>query len=360
MSAILYYITGHGYGHAVRSHQVIRALAGIRPNLPIHVRTTAPKWLFHNTPTAIHYYHKAIDAGIVQSDSLLMDLRATLAACRAIAADSEAIIDSEQAFIRCHDISVIVGDTPPLCFEIAARAEIPSVSITNFTWDVIYRAYVDAWPEFEPLAARMTEYYRRATLALTLPYPCDTSMFVCKQAIPWITRKSLRTKAQARRLFALPANALIVLLSFGGLGLERLPLAKLRGQSEFLFVTTGAGRERNGNLLTLPSTQSQYEDLVRAADAIVTKPGYGVVADVLAQRLPILYTDRGDFAEYPRLVEALHECATAAFIPQEELLAGQLEAHLQRLLSQPANWPGVELNGAQVAAQRILSLLDDN
>ncbi len=288
-----------------------------------------------------------------------MDLSATFAACCDFYRDCEAIIASEQAFIKSNHIDLIVGDTPPLCFEIAARAGIPSVSITNFTWDVIYHAYIERCPEFAALTAQMTAFYERTTLALTLPYPCDTSMFPSQQAIPWIARDSSLTKAQARQLFELPANAIIILLSFGGLGLERLPLARLSGQREFYFVTTGVSRKLyDGNLLVLPGTQSQYQDLVRAADAIVTKPGYGVVADVLAQRLPMLYTDRGEFAEYPRLVKALHDCATAEFIPQEELLAGNLELYLRRLLSKAANWPRVELNGAQIAAQRILSLLD--
>lgn len=360
MSSILYYITGHGYGHAVRSHQVIRALASSRPGLRFYVRTTAPEWLFRNPPTPVHHSRQAIDAGIIQRDSLHMDLPETLAACRKIYHGCEKIIEREQTFIRSNNIGLIIGDTPPLCFEIAARAGISSISITNFTWDIIYSAYIDAYPGFRPLVDRMTEFYKQATLALTLPYPCDTSMFPCRQAIPWIARESSLTKAQARSEFELPENATIVLLSFGGLGLDRLPLAKLNGQRDFFFVTTGERRKLNGNTLVLPEAQSRYEDLVRAVDAIVTKPGYGIVADVLAHHLPILYTDRGEFSEYPRLVEALHDCATAEFIPQDELLAGKLDLYLWRLLSKAPNWPHIELNGAQVAAQRILSILDDH
>jgi len=344
----------------VRSHQVIRALASSRLDLRVHVRTTAPAWLFHNAPTPVHHSRQAIDAGIIQSDSLRMDLGETLAACGTIHDACEKIIENEQTFISSNNISLIIGDTPPLCFEIAARAGIPSVSITNFTWDFIYRAYISAYPGFGSLVDRMTQFYERTTLALTLPYPCDTSMFPCQQAIPWITRESTLTKAQARREFELPEKATIILLSFGGLGLDRLPLAKLIRHREFFFVTTGKMRKLEGNLLILPDSQSRYEDLIRAVDAVVTKPGYGIVADVLAHRLPILYTDRGDFPEYFRLVEALHDCATAEFIPQDELLAGSLELYLHRLFSKTPNWPKLELNGAQVAAQRILSILDDD
>ena len=360
LSSILYYITGHGYGHAVRSHQVIRALANARPQLRIHIRTTAPEWLFHNVPTPVLYSRQALDAGIIQRDSLRMELGETLAACRAIYDGAKDIITRELGFIKSNGINLIIGDTPPLCFEIAAQAGIPSVSITNFTWDVIYRAYSDEYPGFRPLLEKITACYSQTTLALTLPYPCDASMFPRQQAIPWIARESSLTKAQARRHFDLPESATIVLLSFGGLGLNRAPLAELVKQREFFFVTTGVNRNLDGNLLVLPDTQSQYEDLVRAVDVIVTKPGYGIVADVLAHRVPMLYTDRGNFPEYQRLVQALNDCGTAEFIQQDELLAGNLAVHLQRLLRKAPNWPPVDLSGAPVAAAIILTMLDDS
>ena len=71
MSSILYYITGHGYGHAVRSSQVIGSLKKTSPDLQIHVRTMAPEWLFLDRA---FQSRQAIDVGILQKDSLDMDL----------------------------------------------------------------------------------------------------------------------------------------------------------------------------------------------------------------------------------------------------------------------------------------------
>lgn len=289
-----------------------------------------------------------------------MDLSETLAACQELHAQTTRIVESELAFVRKNNFHLILGDIPPLCFEIAARAALPSVAITNFTWDVIYRSYLSAHPGFSEIAQRMTECYAKAVLALTLPYPCDMSMFPKSQPIPWITRVSSLTKQQARAKFDLPQTATIVLLSFGGLGLSRLPWQQLKQLRKFFFVATGDGYSREDNLSILPGAQSQYEDLVRAVDTIVTKPGYGIVADVIAQRLPILYTDRGDFPEYPRLVEAIRDCATAEYIPQTELLSGNIEPYLMRLLSKADPWPVVGLDGAQVAAEKVLALLDEH
>jgi len=356
MSSIVYYITGHGFGHAVRSSQVIRSLRKARPDLRIHVRTTAPSWLFGNM---VSHHPQSIDIGIRQSDSLSMGLAETLEACQSLRQSFPKLIDQEVEFIESERAKLVVGDIPPLCFEIAARASVLSVAITNFSWDVIYRAYLREYPDFLPLIEEIESFYSKAELALTLPYPCEMNLFPHREPIPWVARVSTLTKAQARAKFKLPASATIILLSFGGLGFERMPWEKLPQLREYFFVATGKADISDGNLLVLPDEQPHYEDLVRAADAIMTKPGYGIVADAIAHQLPMLYTDRGEFPEYPRLVEALHDCATAEFIPQSELLSGNIAPFLQMLLQKPPSWPAISLNGAEVAAEKIIRLLDN-
>ena len=113
-----------------------------------------------------------------------------------------------------------------------------------------------------------------------------------------------------------------MLLSFGGLGLERLPWSNLKQLGDFFFVTTGETKQETNNLRVLPEAQRKYEDLVRAVDVVVTKPGYGIVADVISHQVRTLYTERGEFAEYPYLTQALDECATAEFIPQDSCYPG--------------------------------------
>ena len=357
MSSIVYYITGHGFGHAVRSNQVIRSLAKARPNLRIHVRTMAPAWLFGD---AVFHHPQSIDIGIRQSDSLSMGLAETLEACRDLHERFPMLIRQEFGFIKSEQAKLVVGDIPPLCFEIAHRASVPSVAVTNFTWDVIYRAYLQEYPGFVPLIEEIERFYNKVGLALILPYPCDMNIFPRREPIPWVARFSSLSKSQARAKFKLPASATIILLSFGGLGLKGLRWEKLRRLREYFFVATGKADIREGNLLVLPEKQPHYEDLVRAVDVIITKPGYGIVADAIAHQLPMLYTDRGDFPEYPMLVEALCDCATAEFIPQSELLSGNIAPYLETLLQKPLNWPAVALNGAEVAAEKIIKLLENS
>jgi Glycosyl transferase family 1 len=355
LSSILYYITGHGYGHAVRSSQLIGSLKKTSPDLKIHVRTTAPEWLFL---ARTFQSRQAIDVGILQKDSLEMDLDRTLRACQSLHNSVPRLIEQETNFIREHQIHLILGDIPPLCFEIASRASIASVAIANFTWSRIYRAYIKSHPAFISLIEEMETFYRNANLALTLPYPCGMDVFPRQESIPWVARTSVLTKEEARKAFGLPQSATIVLLSFGGLGLERLPWSHLKQLGDFFFVTTGETKHETNNLRVLPEAQRKYEDLVRAVDVVVAKPGYGIVADVISHQVRTLYTDRGEFAEYPHLTRALDDCATAEFIPQDQLLSGNLAPYLTRLLNKKESWPAVPVDGAAVAAAKILGLID--
>ena len=357
LDSVLYYITGHGYGHAVRSCQVIWNLKERCPELTVYVRSTVPDWLFEHPLYSVQQSSQALDVGIVQDDSLHMELGPTLEACKALHARFPSLIEQELHFIAKYNIGLIVGDVPALCFEVAARAGIPSVAITNFSWSGMYRGFLHALPEFLPLIEEMENFYRKATLALTLPYSCEVEIFPTRERIPFITRSSSLNRREARERFGIPSLATVVLLSFGGHGLERMHLERLLRQKEFFFIGTGDPLRKDSNLLILPNAQRSYVNLVRAADVIVSKPGYGIVADVIRHQVPLLYTDRGDFAEYPYLVKTLEDCATAEFIPQNDLISANLTPYLKRLLIKEKHWPAVATDGASIASEKILSLL---
>ena len=93
-----------------------------------------------------------------------------------------------------------------------------------------------------------------------------------------------------------------------------------------------------------------------AADVIVTKPGYGIVADAIGAGTRIVYTERGDFPEYPILVEQMKLYLPTAHVSNADLLAGRLRGPLEAVLRQAVP-PPPDLSGAGVAADRILAAM---
>src|SRR5262249_34513045 len=99
-----------------------------------------------------------------------------------------------------------------------------------------------------------------------------------------------------------------------------------------------------------------YIDVVGASDVVVTKPGYGIVSDAIGAGVRMLYTDRGDFPEYPILVREMKSLLACAYVSQDDLRPGRLRGALEALLAQPL-LPPPALDGAERAAGRLLDHL---
>ena len=213
-------------------------------------------------------------------------------------------------------------------------------------------------------------------MALRLPMSAGFESFSNVKDIPFIARHASHTREETCKILKLPADKPLVLLSFSGYGLPGLDADMLAKFKKHTIITTASapgGRtrkdtpatERNGALSTINEEVMynlgvRYEDLVGAAEVVVTKPGYSIIAESIANDTAVLYTSRGHFPEYEVLVEEMPKYLRTAFISQEDLFAGKWESHLDKLRAQsrPKNYKKPETNGADVAADILLKALD--
>ncbi len=100
-----------------------------------------------------------------------------------------------------------------------------------------------------------------------------------------------------------------------------------------------------------------FVDLLKVVDAVVTKPGYGIVSGCIANHTPILYTNREDFREYDVLVEGIKEYTHNSFVPREDLLNGKWPEYLDQLIATEYHWPKIAINGTETAATKILEAI---
>ena len=163
-AAIVFYISGHGFGHASRQIEVLNALG---PRLPAEVdlvvRTSAARWLFDRTlRTRVRFLPGECDTGIAQIDALHLDHAATASAAAHFYSTFTRRTDAEAALLREHDATVVIADAPPLACAAAAAAGVPSIVMGNFTWDWIYEEYAE---EFDAAAAHVLPLIRQAYAA---------------------------------------------------------------------------------------------------------------------------------------------------------------------------------------------------
>ncbi|HVZ21016.1 MAG TPA: hypothetical protein VG871_08140, partial [Vicinamibacterales bacterium] len=254
-------------------------------------------------------------------------------------------VDAEAAVLRSSGTTLVLGDIPPLAFAAAARAGVPSAAIGNFTWDWIYEAY----PEFERDAPGVVETirgaYRQATRTLRLPMHGGFAAMAHVVDIPMIARRSTRARGETRARLAVPDDRPLVVGSFSD-GLD-VAFEEIARRERLTVLSPFAA---------LPAPLA-YPDLVAAADVVVSKPGYGIVSECAANGTPLLYTSRGRFVEYDVFVAEMPRVVRCRFIPQDDLRAGRWRPYIDALLAQPEPDERPRVDGGQVAAERVLKML---
>ena len=364
---VVFYVSGHAFGHASRVIEIINEIHALRPDTTVVVRTGAAKWLFDVTVRGRVEFHPCqCDTGVVQRDSLNLDITDTIARAWDFTSRLDDLADAEAAFLRASGATLVVGDIPPLAFAAAHAAGLPSVALGNFTWDWIYAAYREAIGAAPGLLPAIRRAYACATHTLRLPLWGGFEDWASPITdLPFVARHSRRQRDEVRRSLGMADGARVVLTSFGGLGIAGLSLAQLGRLDGYTVVTTGHGLDPQAavpaNVRLLEDREVyalglRYEDLVRAADVVVTKPGYGIIAECLANGAAMLYTSRGRFAEYDVLVAGMPRILRCRFVGHDDLFAGRWQDHLDAVLDQPPPPEHPPTDGASHAARFLLSL----
>lgn len=358
MNKLCYYISGHGLGHASRSCQIINTLLRLQPSLRVEIVSDAPDWFFRNVlPPQVTVRYRRLDVGVIQRDSLQMDLPATLAAWQELLMRREKILEEESRYLREREVDLVVGDIPALAFAAARRAGVPSMAIGNFTWDWICAEMTKDCPGLGEVVPLLIEDYRQADLYLRLPFHVGVPPFEQVENLPLVARHSQRDRQEIRRELDLLPGQKMGLISFGGFGLKGYDFSKLIGLTDWAFFTESEQPWEGSGLRVLPGGRFYYPDLVAAADVVITKPGYGIVSEAIVHDTAVLYTSRGVFPEQQVLVDGLQRYARTLEIPNEDLRRGEWGDYLQRLLALPAARERLASDGDQVAAERLLGFL---
>jgi L-arabinokinase len=314
------YVSGHGFGHATRTAEVLREVRRRVAGLPLAIVTSVPRELFEDAlPPPFTYRRLECDVGLAQKDALSIDEAETVRLFRGFVSGWDEKVAAEAAFLRQAGARVVLGDIPPLAFAAAAAAGVAGVALANFSWDWIYAHAARHAPELEEAAAHCAAAYAKASLLLRLPFAGDLSAFPRALDVPLVARRPRLPKEQARRRLGLDARP-AVLLSFGGIGLPGFRADVLAPIAGFQFLVPEGAAQLPGNVQAigggrLRSLGLGYEEVVAAADVVVTKPGYGIVTDAIGARTRLVY----------RLETALRQILEAPF-PEAPDLSGAARA----------------------------------
>jgi hypothetical protein len=346
--SVVFYISGHGFGHASRSIEIINALIERKPRLRVIIRSSVAPWLVERTAHPnVTLSPVEVDTGVVQIDSLNLDAPESIRRAEAFMSTFDDRVQREVAFLRGHHAVLTISDLPALGIAAGTAAGIPALASGNFTWDWIYEHYDGG----ARVATQIGDVYALTKLAMRMPMWGGFQTMPKVWDIPFVARRSKREPDEVRTALGIPRDRRVVLTSFGGYGLEGLNVNALRSLRDYHVLLPGMIDES-----AMYDRGYRYEDLVHAVDAVVTKPGYGIISECIANDTALLYTSRGDFREYQVLVDAMPTHLRCAFIDHADLFSGNWAPHLDALLAQPAP-PKPPVDGADAVADILLEIL---
>ncbi|KZT73070.1 hypothetical protein DAEQUDRAFT_808608 [Daedalea quercina L-15889] len=170
---LVYYCSGHGYGHATRVSAFARHLLSLERRPAVYIVSSAPKQVFADSvATGAIYRNADIDPVIVQPLAYRVDRQKSVEILRAFLQKKDRKVTEESQWLKEIRADCVLSDAAFLGCLAAHNAGIPSVLITNFSFDSVYSflstPFIDAPPTPE------TDVFNSLPAPLTMSLPPDT------------------------------------------------------------------------------------------------------------------------------------------------------------------------------------------
>ncbi|GLJ10428.1 hypothetical protein SUGI_0128050 [Cryptomeria japonica] len=346
-----YYVTGHGFGHATRVVEVVRNL--VAAGHDVHVVTGAPDFVFTTDINSPNLYIRRVllDCGAVQADALTVDRLASLEKYSQTAVLPRAsILATEVEWLKSIKADLVVSDVVPVACRAAADAGIPSVCVTNFSWDFIYAEYVmAAGHHHRSIVWQIAEDYSHCLFLLRLPGYCPMPAFRDVIDVPLVVRRTHRSRQEVRKELGIGDDIKLVIFNFGGqeagwnLKEESLPPGWI-----CLVCAASPKQEFPPNFRRL-AKDTYTPDLIAASDCMLGKIGYGTVSEALAYKIPFVFVRRDYFNEEPFLRNMLEYYHGGVEMIRRDLLTGHWIPYLEHAIKLNPCYDQ-PINGGEVAA----------
>jgi hypothetical protein len=350
-------ISAHGFGHAVQTAVVVNALWERWPDLQVTLRTALPRevlvaFFSHD----FELIEGTDDVGMLMASPLEVLPSETARAYEAMHVGWEDRADAEAARLADLTPDLVLANVPYLTLAAAARAGVPAVGMSSLNWAEIYWDFCSAQPEAARIHEEIVGAYRQADLFL-LPEPSMPMTWLPqRRTIGPLARFGTPRRAELCATLRINTEQTLVLVAFGGISGHRV-LPDLPCEPDVMWLVDGPGEEGRSDIASIRALGWLFPNLLCSVDAVVTKPGYGTVAEAACNGARVLYLRRGDWAEETYLIDWLERHAVCREIETKDLGGDKFILALRGLLAQPAK-PGPSATGGPEAANLLAPLLE--
>jgi L-arabinokinase len=327
-------------------------------DIRITVKSDVPARFFEEELTVPHsVIEGSFDVGCLQRDGITVLIEETLKTYSGISANNALLLDDEARWCADNKVGCIVSDITSFAFDVADKANVPSIAISNFTWYDIYLPYIDRFPQYAPVLPAMADQYGKATLALAL-YPSSPMLaFKNKMQIPIVGKKGQNRRAEIFDRFGINHGKRLGLIYTGNFGLDSVNWRRLENFRGWEFVGVYPLPGDPKNFHTVTKDQFRYGELSASADAIIGKMGYGVFSESLLNGVPLIYLPREDFSEFPILDAEAKRLGSGVCIDAKKFAALEWLDILEDAVAMNGIKPA-DGGGAAICASEIIKLFN--
>jgi L-arabinokinase len=343
----IYYITGHGFGHATRAIGLVEKL--LESGFAVEIVSALQQDFFLGTISVdssqlstLTVSTRSLDAGAIQLDPLRMDVTQTLRNYfENIHLNYSTLLDQEVQFLSDRKPDIVLVDATPIACTAAKTCNIVSVIVSNFTWDSIYRAMLESSvvmdtgdisrDELDEMVTLCSEDYCNAEYYIQLPGMMPVPNNFQGQVIPapLVGRQAVTPRDVVRGKYGIPSSAIVVLFGFGGHSMSDLSLSSmLLPQDWICLVLQGEGVQMPSEHFIPLSRNIFVPDILAASDVMLGKLGYGTVSECLSSKTPLVYVQRDGWPEELPLKELMEKYNALVHMPKNDFFSGNWSTYL--------------------------------
>lgn len=336
---------------------VVRALRERVPALRLTIRTTLRRSLLAELfGEPFEVVNDPPDpGGLVMTSPFDVDVEASADAYASFHADWDARVRHEARKLARLAPDALLADVPYLPIAAAAAAGIPAFALCSLNWADLYRHYCGHRPEAGRIHREILSAYREAE-AFLIPEPgMPMADLGNVRRIGPCARIGRDRREEICRSLGLDRRTRLVLVAMGGVDWH-VDLASWTVPPETHQIVYAAEVSARPGISDFSQLGLPMIDVLRSCDAVVTKIGYGILTEAACNGTALLYATRDDWPEARYGYEWASRGLHAAPITRQELVAGNFDAALERLLAMLSPAPVTPTGGAE-AAEILLSRL---
>lgn len=339
MKTIVFYISNHGFGHASRNIPLIKGMLELNETINVIIKTGKAQLEFMKQSlkvfSKIAYYEEDLDVGLIlKKGSLEVDKLALENKLLNFINSWDRRIEKEAEFLNENQVDLVISDIVPWVFKSCKKTEVKSLFISNFTWVEIYKEYFnrDIWEEY------LKCYKLADNTFLYGLYNDDLKQYFKKyEEVGLVCRKFNRKEVQAitKQFYRQK-----VFVSVGrSVDLEQaVDVSSL----PYEFICTEGVKFMGKNVTYLPIDTENTHDFVKACDYVITKAGWGTVAEALCAKKPMAILSREFIAEDRTTTKKVEDLKIGIKISFNELNNESLTNIFGRLEKLKVNYNGID------------------